>query len=45
MSKYVLIVDDNEVIRRTLRYLFKENQRVDHLRGGLQWPRRTGEGT
>ncbi len=23
MSKYVLIVDDNEAIRRTLRYLFK----------------------
>jgi DNA-binding NarL/FixJ family response regulator len=26
MTKYVLIVDDNEVIRRTLRYLFKENR-------------------
>ena len=25
MAKYVLIVDDNEAIRRTLRYLFKEN--------------------
>jgi DNA-binding NarL/FixJ family response regulator len=26
MAKYVLIVDDNEVIRRTLRYLFKDNE-------------------
>jgi DNA-binding NarL/FixJ family response regulator len=26
MSKYVLIVDDNEAIRRTLRYLFKESK-------------------
>lgn len=25
MAKYVLIVDDNEAIRRTLRYLFKES--------------------
>jgi DNA-binding NarL/FixJ family response regulator len=25
MAKYVLIVDDNEAIRRTLRYLFREN--------------------